>query len=184
MRNWKVRKNLSLLLYVATLLIGLLALSPCSAISQLPASGTLDHSDLFGGPATVTMRQVLINPNTISGWHYHSGVGAYTVVKQGTITIEDGCGVETSYSAGQAFLEPPNRVHRGKNLGASLVETIQALIVPFGTPISVGLPQGMCGEPLKANECKNNGWSTFNFPRTFENQGDCEQFVQTGKSGE
>jgi hypothetical protein len=37
------------------------------------------------------------------------------------------------------------------------------------------------GPPASKDECKNCGWATFNTPRTFKNQGDCIQFVNTGK---
>jgi hypothetical protein len=37
------------------------------------------------------------------------------------------------------------------------------------------------GPPTTANQCKNDGWKTFNNPRTFKNQGDCIQYVNTGK---
>ena len=37
------------------------------------------------------------------------------------------------------------------------------------------------GPPTNANQCKNDGWKTFNTPRTFKNQGDCIQYVNTGK---
>jgi hypothetical protein len=37
------------------------------------------------------------------------------------------------------------------------------------------------GPPTTANQCKNDGWKTFNAPRTFKNQGDCIQYVNTGK---
>jgi hypothetical protein len=37
------------------------------------------------------------------------------------------------------------------------------------------------GPPTNANQCKNNGWQTFNTPRSFKNQGDCIQYVNTGK---
>ncbi len=37
------------------------------------------------------------------------------------------------------------------------------------------------GPPTNTNQCKNGGWANYNFPRTFKNQGDCIQFVNTGK---
>lgn len=37
------------------------------------------------------------------------------------------------------------------------------------------------GPPTNANQCKNGGWQNFNAPRTFKNQGDCIQYVNTGK---
>jgi hypothetical protein len=35
--------------------------------------------------------------------------------------------------------------------------------------------------PQTKDDCKDDGWATFIFPRTFKNQGDCIQFVNTGK---
>lgn len=37
------------------------------------------------------------------------------------------------------------------------------------------------GGPGTKDECKNGGWKSFEFPRTFKNQGDCIQFVGAGK---
>lgn len=37
------------------------------------------------------------------------------------------------------------------------------------------------GPPTNKDQCKNGGWKRFNTPRTFKNQGDCIQFVNTGK---
>jgi hypothetical protein len=34
--------------------------------------------------------------------------------------------------------------------------------------------------PTNKDQCKNGGWQQFNSP-TFKNQGDCIQFVNTGK---
>ena len=35
--------------------------------------------------------------------------------------------------------------------------------------------------PTDKDQCKNGGWQTFDSPRAFRNQGDCIQFVNTGK---
>ena len=43
-----------------------------------------------------------------------------------------------------------------------------------------GLVLGV-GPPTSKEECKDNGWQTFTVPRAFKNQGDCIQFVNTGK---
>jgi hypothetical protein len=37
------------------------------------------------------------------------------------------------------------------------------------------------GQPTFQDQCKNGGWQRFDTPRTFKNQGDCIQFVNTGK---
>jgi hypothetical protein len=35
--------------------------------------------------------------------------------------------------------------------------------------------------PKSKDQCMNDGWRRFQAPRPFENQGDCIQFVNTGK---
>jgi len=37
------------------------------------------------------------------------------------------------------------------------------------------------GPPRRKDQCKDDGWMRFDFPRLFKNQGDCVQFVNTGK---
>ncbi len=144
-------------------------------------SGVMAYSALVDGPATLAMRRLTIFPGEVLGWHAHPGAGAYTIVTQGTLTVEDGCGFEQVYTAGQAFLEPPNRVHRGKNLGTTDVITAQMFIVPQGSPTSVPLSGPLCGPPTKMSDCRDGGWAAFSNPRTFENQGACEQYVITGR---
>lgn len=39
----------------------------------------------------------------------------------------------------------------------------------------------LTGPPKNQGQCKNNGWARFNVPRKFKNQGDCLQFLNTGK---
>jgi uncharacterized repeat protein (TIGR03803 family) len=39
---------------------------------------------------------------------------------------------------------------------------------------------GLLG-PTNKDQCKNGGWQTFTAPRIFRNQGDCIQFVNTGR---
>jgi quercetin dioxygenase-like cupin family protein len=176
MKVKKLSKGLVIAIGLGAVLLGITAYA---ALTEVIAVGTMGHSELFGGPANMTMRRLTIAPGEVLGWHYHPGIGAYTIVKRGTLTIEDGCGGEEVYTAGQAFIEHTNRVHRGKNLGAEEVETLQTFLVPLGTPISVST-QRLCGAPASAAECKNDGWINFNHPRSFSNQGDCTQYVLTG----
>ena len=53
--------------------------------------------------------------------------------------------------------------------------TLSGLDIGFRTYFAQ--PQG----PKSKDDCKNGGWATFTYPRTFKNQGDCIQFVNTGK---
>jgi quercetin dioxygenase-like cupin family protein len=158
----------------------LTALTGYSAVSQIIGVGTMEHSELVGGPATLTMRTLTIDPGEVLGWHYHPGAGAFTIVTSGMLNVEDGCGGETIYTAGQAFLEPPLRVHRGKNLTTDEVVTAQTFIVPTGLETTVSTGQQLCGAPVAVEECKRGGWTTFNHPRSFVSQGDCIQYVTIG----
>ena len=38
------------------------------------------------------------------------------------------------------------------------------------------------GPPVSKDQCKNDGWKLFNFPRTFLSNGDCTSFVSAGKT--
>ena len=172
-----LRKGLIVGLSLIALVVGV---AVYAATNVTIADGTYAHFEQFGGPASTRMRTLTINPGEILGWHNHPGVGAYTIVKQGTLTVEDGCGFETVYTQGQAFLEPAGRVHRGKNLTADPVITAQTFIVPVGSPFTIDVPGQMCGRPLNVDQCKGDGWATFNYPREFKNQGDCLSFVING----
>ncbi|MBA3564803.1 MAG: cupin domain-containing protein [Gammaproteobacteria bacterium] len=152
-----------------------------SAVSEVIAVGTMAHSELVGGPATVTMRKLTIAPGEVLPWHYHPGAGAFTVVTSGVLNLEDGCGSEVVYTPGQAFLESPYRVHRGKNLTSEPVVTAQTFIVPAGEGTTVQTGQQFCGAPRDRDECRGGGWEAFDFPRNFANQGDCLQYVIKGR---
>jgi dipeptidyl aminopeptidase/acylaminoacyl peptidase len=39
----------------------------------------------------------------------------------------------------------------------------------------------LTGPPQTMNQCKNEGWTRFDVPRSFKSQGDCIQYVITGK---
>jgi quercetin dioxygenase-like cupin family protein len=160
----------------------LLSASAYASTSVVIAVGTNEHSALLGGPAVVTTRQLTIAPGEVLAWHYHPCV-VITIIKQGTLTVEDGCGGVEVFTTGQSFEEEPFRVHHGMNLGTNDVISIQTFVAPPGTPTTVQTPnnQRLCGAPQTVEECKNGGWMKFNFPRTFTSQGDAEQYVITGK---
>jgi quercetin dioxygenase-like cupin family protein len=149
-----------------------------AATSVIRGTGTMAHFAPFDGPATMTARSLFIDANEVLPWHQHPGIGAYTIVKTGTLTVEDGCGGKVVYPQGTAFIEPPGRIHRGI-AGDSPVETVQTFLVPAGSGFSVNVAKG-CGPPLVVDECKGDGWTAFTAPRTFSNQGDCVTYVRRG----
>lgn len=161
--------------------VALLGVPGYSSVSEIIAVGTIPHSELFDGPATVTVRILTIDPGEILTWHYHPG-RAYSVVVSGTLTAEDGCGGEEVLPPGQSFEEVSGRVHRAKNLGTVPVVVINTFIVPQGSPTTIQIPnnQRLCGPPESVEECKDGGWINFTHPHPFSSKGDCIQYVKTG----
>ena len=162
--------------------IGLVALGMLAyaATTVIVAVGTIPHSDFFDGPATVTLRTISFAPGEVGAWHYHPGP-LFNVVTRGTVTVEDGCGEEQAFTVGQAF-EEGGRVHRPKNLGSEPTFAHQTFVVPEGSPTTVNIPgnERRCGPPRSVSEC-TGGWVTFTHPRSFTSQGDCIQYINTGK---
>jgi hypothetical protein len=141
--------------------------------------GTSNHIGLWNGPAKLTARTLKTPIGETTGpWHYHPGY-VYNVVRQGTITIEDGCGSIQSYSVGQAFETSEGRVHRAYNLGDVDAVESNMFVGPPGRPITVFIPgnERRCGPPSTVDECKGDGWASFNFPSPFANQGQCIEYV-------
>jgi quercetin dioxygenase-like cupin family protein len=174
----KTRRGLVIASSFAVLLIGVTAYA---AVTVILAVGTIPQSQLFDGPATVTVRTLTIAPAETLQWHYHPGY-AYNVVKSGTLTVEDGCGgEEETLTPGQGFEEMDGRVHRAKNLSATEpVVVYNTFIVPEGKPTTRNIPNNerRCGPPIDADECKDDGWLKFTHPSSFINQGQCIDYVR------
>jgi len=172
------RRRAGLIACAAVLLI---AATAYAAVTVILAVGTIPQSQLFDGPATVTVRTLTIAPGESLQWHYHPGY-AYNVVKSGTLTVEDGCGGhEETLLPGEAFEEMDGRVHRAKNLSTTEpVVVYNTFIVPQGKPTTRNIPNNerRCGPPIDVAECKDNGWLQFDFPQAFNNQGQCIDFVK------
>ncbi|MGH9971918.1 MAG: cupin domain-containing protein [Pyrinomonadaceae bacterium] len=173
----KTRRGLVIAISAGVLLIGVTAYA---AVTVILAVGTIPDSELFEGPATVTVRTLTISPGESLAWHYHPGY-AYNAVKSGTLTVEDGCGGEEKLTPGQAFEEMDGRVHRAKNLSATEdVVVYNTFIVPEGKPTTRNIPNNerRCGPPIDVNECQDDGWLKFTHPISFTNQGQCIKYVR------
>jgi len=159
--------------------IVLLGVSVYAATTLILAVGTIPVSQFFGGPATVTVRTLTIQPGETLAWHYHPGY-AFNVVKHGVLTVEDGCGgPDENLFEGQAFEEVEGHVHRAKNLGTEPVEVYNTFLIPQGRPTTINIPgnQRLCGPPSSVDQCKFEGWRNFSHPQTFEDQGSCISWV-------
>lgn len=170
------RKNVILIGLLAVVLGGV---TTYAAVTNVLGVGNIPHSETLNGPATVTVRTISFAPGEVGAWHYHPGP-LFNVVTQGTVTVEDGCGGEQSYTVGQAF-EEGGRVHRPKNLGGVPTFAYQTFVIPLGNPTTVNISgnQRQCGPVRDVEECKDEGWRKFDFPHAFNNQGECVAFVES-----
>lgn len=168
-------KRIALILGVC----GVLIAAAFAVTNDRLAVGTIDSYAPFGGPARVTMGHTTMQPGEDNGWHSHPGQ-VTVVVTSGTLTFEEGCGGVQAYNAGQAFTEASTDIHRAVNRGTVPLEFYATVIVPSAMPNRISYPGPLCGPPANKDACKQDGWSKFDFPRTFANQGDCESFVETG----
>ena len=154
-----------------------------AAIAVFRQDGTSEYIGLRGGPSQLTARVLRTPAGEVTGlWHYHPG-NVYNVVTQGTITIEDGCGAIHQYAKGEAFETSEGRVHRAYNLGFEDAVEYNMFIGPPGRPIGVNIPDNehRCGPPSTVDECKLDGWATFNHPAPFGSQGECIAYVNQRK---
>jgi quercetin dioxygenase-like cupin family protein len=169
--------RVKLFVFIGASVVGSVVLHAAIAVFRQDASS--DYIGLRGGPAQLTAR-VLRTPvgEVTGGWHYHPGY-VYNVVTQGTITIEDGCGQIRQYSKGEAFETSEGRVHRAYNLGTEDAIEYNMFVGPPDRPIGVNIPNNehRCGPPSTVDECVNGGWTTFNHPFPFVNQGACVSYV-------
>ncbi|HEX6730124.1 MAG TPA: cupin domain-containing protein [Pyrinomonadaceae bacterium] len=176
MKTNSVRIQLALLVGLGILiLVGAVAYA---ATSTILATGNTPHSQISGGPSTFTFRNLITPPGEVGTWHYHPGK-MLNVVKRGTVTVEDGCGGGATYSAGQVFEKLDGRVHRAINPGTEECEEYNLFVNPQGAPPTVFIPNNerRCGPARNVDECKDGGWTNFNHPTTFGNQGECIDFV-------
>jgi quercetin dioxygenase-like cupin family protein len=87
--------------------------------------------------ADVVTQQVTVAVGGHTGWHTHFGP-AFILVKSGTFALTHADGCETNiYRAGEGFVEQPNDVHIGKNVGTTPVEIIATYTnVPIGGEVA------------------------------------------------
>ena len=68
----------------------------------------------------------------------------------------------------------------GRTFDATEVVVYDIFMTAPGKPTTIDIPakERRCGPPKDIDECKNDGWRKFNHPRSFNNQGQCVDFVR------
>jgi len=150
---------------VIALVAGVAVATPGSGTSAtvVARAGFADHVDLklsvrdgqgrdtihIRNTADTVMQQIVFGPDAVSGWHSHPGP-AVILIKSGQLTFysEDDreCRGRT-FSAGQAFIEPPGLVHFAHN--PSLTEIAEVGVAYFDVPPDLASPR--IDEPAPGN---------------------------------
>jgi mannose-6-phosphate isomerase-like protein (cupin superfamily) len=117
------------------------------ALEQFAFSATLDPYKIHGLPDFLihskTPSDLIIQRSRFTGtgaWHTHPGF-SYAYVLQGHIKLQkyskkDGCTETQVYGPGDAYIKPPNEVHRAVVVGEEEWELIVRLNYPAGGPIA------------------------------------------------
>ena len=125
---------------------------------------------------------IAINDNIIAG-------NAIAGLEVGSLAYSGGAG---SLNAEQNWWGSPTGPTIASNPGGTGDKIIDPAGVVDYTPFRTAAPDAdndgiidacdaQVGPPTNKDQCKNGGWMNFNSPRTFKNQGDCIQYVNTGK---
>ena len=115
------------------------ATPPNNFASVLLGRGTLQSNGSLpiNAGLDVVVAQNIVQPGGSSGWHMHPG-GAIVVITQGQITTYESVGdhcVVTTYTAGQAFTERPNKPLIAVNEGSTVTISYATFPnVPVGVP--------------------------------------------------
>ena len=125
---------------VLLLVVVLSMISPPARSVATPANGvnSREVSQSTQGDKDFIIRDITIDPDGSTGWHWHDGtlIGA---VKQGTLThYAANCLIDGVYNPGDPVTEPagPEHVHIGRNLGTAPVILEVIYINPAGQPLA------------------------------------------------
>ncbi len=160
------------------------------------SSGTID---LFGGNSNIAVngnvlrtgqRGLLVeNPYASFGVGPNTGITAHTNCLVGNTVA----GLEVTAASYSGILNAENNwwgSASGPTIASNPGGTGDKIIDPDGvvdyTPFLISDASTPCapppvGPPTNKDQCKDDGWKSFNVPRKFKSQGDCIQFVNTGK---
>jgi len=124
-------------------------------VVEVPARGTIATTKdkveltrgiarLIGEPADVAVQRIVLSAGEGPNWHTHAGPVAVTV-KSGSFTfVDDDCS-ETTFTAGQTFVDAGfGHVHRAYNPGPGSTEIWAVYVIPQGAGLIIPAPVPDC----------------------------------------
>lgn len=99
---------------------------------------------LIGEPTDAAVQRIVLNPGEGPNWHTHDGP-VTVIIKSGSFTVVGDDCTETTYTAGQTFVDPGfGNVHRAFNPGPGTTEVWASYVIPHGAGLIL---------PTSAPEC-------------------------------
>jgi quercetin dioxygenase-like cupin family protein len=151
----RLRSKLALLV-MALAGVAALGAATVSAITvEVPARGTFatdkDKTELLRGiarlrsePADAAVQKILLEQGEGPSWHTHAGP-VTVIVKSGSFTLVDDDCSETTYTAGQVFVDEGfGHVHRAYNPGPGTTEVWAVYVIPAGAGLIIPAPAAEC----------------------------------------
>jgi quercetin dioxygenase-like cupin family protein len=153
----KVRSRIALLA-VALAAISALAAGTVYAITvEVPARGTfVTNKDkvalasgvarLIGEPTDAAVQRIVLNPGEGPNWHTHAGP-VTVIIKSGSFTVVDDDCSETTFTAGQVFVDEGfGHVHRAYNPGPGTTEIWASYVIPQGAGLIIPTSAPKCAD--------------------------------------
>jgi quercetin dioxygenase-like cupin family protein len=151
------RKRLALLATTLIVLSGLVAGTVYALTVEVPARGTFTLKNdkvelargiarLIGEPADAAVQKIILNPGEGPNWHTHPGP-AVAIVKTGQVTLVDDDCSETTFSAGEVFVDEGfGHVHRAHNPGPGNTELWVTYVIPQGAGLIIPTSTPGCAD--------------------------------------
>jgi quercetin dioxygenase-like cupin family protein len=151
----RVRSKLTLLVVALAGVAALVAGSVYAITIEVPARGTFvakkdkvelarGIARLIGEPTDAAVQKILLEPGEGPNWHTHAGP-VTVIVQTGSFTfVDDDCS-ETTYTAGQVFVDEGfGHTHRAYNPGPGTTEIWAVYVIPQGAGLIIPGPAPGC----------------------------------------
>jgi len=142
------RSRVALLVIALVGVTGLVAGSVYALTVEVPARGQFATNKdkvelvrgiarLIGEPTDAAVQRLVIDPGEGPNWHTHAGP-VTVIVKAGSFTLVDDDCSETTYTAGQVFVDEGfGHVHRAYNPGPGTTEVWAYYLIPHGAGLII-----------------------------------------------
>lgn len=149
------RSRVAMLVIALVGVTGVLAGSVYAITVEVPARGQFATDKdkvqlargiarLIGEPTDAAVQRIVLDPGEGPNWHTHAGP-VTVIVKSGSFTLVDDDCSETTFTAGQVFVDEGfGHVHRAYNPGPGTTEVWASYVIPHDAGLIIPAPAPAC----------------------------------------